>query len=1098
MKKLQVLLVEDNPADAALVLHELTSAGFTPEWSRVQTEADFLAALEKMPDIILSDYSMPQFSGLRALELLNASGLDIPLILISGTVGEDVAVEAMRLGAVDYLLKDRTVRLPSAVKRALKEKQSGRTQSGRRENQSPVPRAPALARGHAGPRRPRPGAQKRGQRAPAAGRKTSALFCRVITERKYPVTKPTPTKEETERLATLRNYGVLDTAPEKDSDDLVALAAHICDAPIALITFVDENRQWFKASFGLAVKETSRDVSFCAHAIHQPELFIVPDATKDERFADNPLVTGEPGIRFYAGSPLVAPDGQVLGTLCVMDRQPRQLTAAQKQALAVLSRHVTARLELRRQTREMTRANNALLGILEDARLAETALRESEELNRGVLNSMLAHIAVLDRDGNIIAVNDAWRQFARENSGNQQELLARTEVGTNYLEVCCASRGKFSEEAKAAHDGLSAVLRGEKNDFMLEYPCHGNGVKRWFLLSATPLKTKTGGAAVSHLDISERKLGEERIKHLNRVYSVLSDINQTIVREKDSQTMFEAACRITVDKGGFQMAWIGLVDAESQMVKPVARAGKVEDYLEKLNIVIRESSQGDGPTAIATKTGAHCICNDIEHDPMMARWQVAALHLGYRSSAAFPLVLRNQVVGTFNLYAGEAGFFNAEELRLLDELATDISFALEVHDHECQRQQAEQDLRVSEERFRQVVENIQEVFWITDPAKSQMLYISPAYETVWGRTCASLYKSPGTWFEAIHPNDRPRISQAAETKQVRGEYDEIYRILRPDGAARWIRDRAFPIRNAAGEIHRIVGVAEDITERKVAEQLTHRSQRLESIGTLAGGVAHDLNNALAPIMMGVEMLKLEYPKESETLEMFEACAKRGADLVRQLLSFAKGAEGEHVVLPPARLVRNLEKIMKGSFPKNIQLVVRCDPKLPTILGDPTQLDQVLLNLCVNARDAMPHGGTLSLEAERVKIDAAYASSIPDAKPGSYVVLRVRDTGMGIPPEIIDRIFDPFFTTKAPDKGTGLGLSTVMGIVKGHGGFLQVHSQPGKGATFAAYLPTNGASGNTEHIAKPRTAFRGQEELILFVDDEATVREIARGVLRRLN
>ena len=858
-KTLQLLIVEDNPADAELVLRELTRAGFAPQWSRVETEADYLAALKKAPDIILSDYSLPQFSGLRALELLQASGRDIPLILFSGTVGEDVAVEAMRLGAVDYLLKDRTVKLPSAVERALKEKQ-------------------------------------------------------------------------------LR----------------------------------DERRQ------------------------------------------------------------------------------------------------------------------------------AAEALRESEKLNRGVLNSMLAHIAVLDRDGNIIAVNDAWRQFARENVGDHPGFLARTEVGSNYLEVCRASRGEFSKEAKPALDGLQAVLRGEKNDFMLEYPCHGNGVKRWFLLSATPLKTKHGGAAVSHLDISERKLAEERIKHLNRVYSVLSDINQTIVREQDAQTMFEAACRIAVEKGGFHMAWIGLMDPASRLVKPAAWAGKFDDYLEKLDIVIRESSQDDGPTATAIKTRAHCACNDIEHDPMMARWRAAALHLGYRSSASFPLVVRDQVVGTFNFYSGEPGFFNAEELRLLDELALDISFALGVHEHERQRQRAEQNLRVSEERFRQVVENIREVFWITDPAKRQMLYISPAYETVWGRTCASLYESPGTWLDAIHPDDRQRVLQAAETKQTRGEYDEIYRILRPDGVVRWIRDHAFPIRNAAGEVHRIVGVAEDITARKNAEHIAHRSQRLEAIGTLAGGVAHDLNNALAPIMMGVEMLKMEYPRESPTLDVFQACAKRGADLVRQLLSFAKGAEGEHVALQPARLVRDLEKMMKGSFPKNIQLVVQCDPKLPMILGDATQLDQVLLNLCVNARDAMPNGGTLTLEAERVKMDAAYASSIPDARPGNYVVLRVRDTGTGIPPEIIDRIFDPFFTTKAPDQGTGLGLSTVMGIVKGHGGFLQVYSQPGQGATFAAFLPADGAGSDTEHLAKPSPAFRGQEELILFVDDEAALRKVAQAVLRRLN
>ena len=194
----------------------------------------------------------------------------------------------------------------------------------------------------------------------------------------------------------------------------------------------------------------------------------------------------------------------------------------------------------------------------------------------------------------------------------------------------------------------------------------------------------------------------------------------------------------------------------------------------------------------------------------------------------------------------------------------------------------------------------------------------------------------------------------------------------------------------------------------------------------------------------------------------------------------------------------MEHLLKGSFPKNIQLVVNYDSELLMVRGDATQLHQVLLNLCVNARDAMPHGGTLTLEAQHMEMDAEYASSMPDAKPGKYLVLRVRDTGTGIPPEILDRIFDPFFTTKGPDKGTGLGLSTVMGIVKGHGGFLQVSSPPGQGSTFTAYLPAADAGSDTELVTKAAMEFRGQGETILLVDDEAAVRQVARAVLQRLN
>jgi PAS domain S-box-containing protein len=308
------------------------------------------------------------------------------------------------------------------------------------------------------------------------------------------------------------------------------------------------------------------------------------------------------------------------------------------------------------------------------------------------------------------------------------------------------------------------------------------------------------------------------------------------------------------------------------------------------------------------------------------------------------------------------------------------------------------------------------------------------------------------------------------------------------------------------EILRVIGQrvamemerGKNLAERKNMERLALRSQRLEAMGTLSGGVAHDLNNALAPIMMGVELLRMRYPEESKIVDLFETSAKRGAEMVRQLLTFAKGAEGERVGLQPGHLIKELENLMTGSFPKNIQLVVKCAPELPTVLGDATQLHQILLNLCVNARDAMPNGGTLTLEAQHAEVDAAFASSVPDARPGQYLALRVQDTGTGIPQEIIDRIFDPFFTTKSPDKGTGLGLSTVLGIVKSHGGFLQVASQPGQGSTFTAYLPAADADSDTERAATAAVEFRGVGETILFVDDEAGVREVACAVLQRLN
>ncbi len=290
----------------------------------------------------------------------------------------------------------------------------------------------------------------------------------------------------------------------------------------------------------------------------------------------------------------------------------------------------------------------------------------------------------------------------------------------------------------------------------------------------------------------------------------------------------------------------------------------------------------------------------------------------------------------------------------------------------------------------------------------------------------------------------------------------------------------------------------DITERKRVERQMLRTQRLESLGTLAGGVAHDLNNALAPILMTVELLRMEYPDATKLIDMVETSAKRGADMVRQLLTFAKGVEGARLLIQPQHLLKEMEKIIRGTFPKSISLQTNYAKGLRTILGDNTQLHQVLLNLCVNARDAMPNGGTLTLEAENVEIDAAYASSVPEAVPGSYVVWRVTDTGTGIPPEVVERIFEPFFSTKGPDKGTGLGLSTVMGIIKSHGGFIRVYSVPGQGTTFTIYLPADGGNTAAVTVEKQPDAFRGNGEYILVADDEPVVRQAARAVLTALN
>jgi two-component system cell cycle sensor histidine kinase/response regulator CckA len=413
------------------------------------------------------------------------------------------------------------------------------------------------------------------------------------------------------------------------------------------------------------------------------------------------------------------------------------------------------------------------------------------------------------------------------------------------------------------------------------------------------------------------------------------------------------------------------------------------------------------------------------------------------------------------------------------------------------RKQARMALRESEERFRQLAESIQDVFWLTDLGKNQILYVSPGYQTIWGRSCNELYLYPGTWIEAVHPEDRERILQAATTKQMNGDYDEEYRIVRPDGSVRWIRDRAYPVANTAGEIDRVAGVARDITEQKELEARCLRAQRMESIGTLASGVAHDLNNILAPIMMSIPLLRNEMSAErrERIIAAIEKSVERGAEIVKQVLTFSRGARTEKGPLQVGDLIKEVTSFLRETFPRQIAIETSLTPDLWPVIGDATQLHQVLLNLCVNARDAMPDGGRLSLKATNLDLDANLAIMLPEATPGRHVLLEVSDTGAGMAPGLVQRIFEPFFTTKSGTQGTGLGLSMVNGITKSHGGFLKVVTHPGKGSTFQVYLPAAPEQdGMTAVTAAHEDIPPGHGELILVVDDEANVRNAARVAL----
>lgn len=346
--------------------------------------------------------------------------------------------------------------------------------------------------------------------------------------------------------------------------------------------------------------------------------------------------------------------------------------------------------------------------------------------------------------------------------------------------------------------------------------------------------------------------------------------------------------------------------------------------------------------------------------------------------------------------------------------------------------------------------------------------------------------------------DTSAMLAAMAVVQAEGHWSgELAQVTRT-GEQVWAFCRWTLVPGEAGQADTVLCINSDITERRRLEQQFLRAQRLESIGTVAGGIAHDLNNLLAPITMSIGLLREggRDPDQLEIIRTIETSARRGADMVRQVLAFARGVEGDRVVVQVGDLIRDVARIAEDTFLKTIEIRTQAPASLWPLTGDATQLHQVLLNLCVNARDAMPSGGVLTISATNAAVDEPFSAYPVEGAPGRYVVVTVSDTGSGMPPEVRDRIFEPFYTTKGQVEGTGLGLSTSLAIVQSHGGRITVSSEPGLGSSFRVYLPARAEEpGQPAQQAKPRLR-HGRGELVLVVDDEPAIRQITRRALER--
>ncbi len=422
--------------------------------------------------------------------------------------------------------------------------------------------------------------------------------------------------------------------------------------------------------------------------------------------------------------------------------------------------------------------------------------------------------------------------------------------------------------------------------------------------------------------------------------------------------------------------------------------------------------------------------------------------------------------------------------------------------------QAEMTLRQSEQEFQTLLASITDYVWSADIVDGQVVYryYSPVVERITGYPPDHFMSGVDAWLNIIHPEDRPQTERML-AQELQGEVvTHEYRIIRPDGQVRWLSNTTSPTLDQAGKVVRLDGVVSDITKRKQAEEMRstleeqlYQAQKMEAIGNLAGGIAHDFNNMLTAIMgytgLAMEALPPDHPVRSD-IQGIQKTAQRAADLTRQLLAFARRQIIEPTILNLNELILNVDKMLRRLISEDIELVILLAPNLGRVKVDPSQIEQILINLVINARDAMPHGGKLTIETANVTVDQDDAQRHTGMPPGQYVRLTVSDNGMGMTEEVKAHLFEPFFTTKEVNKGTGLGLATCFGIIKQNEGHIQVHSNPDQGTTFKIYLPCVPETG--EPLFQPGEVDdlpRGTETILL-VEDEVAVRDLASRVLHQ--
>jgi PAS domain S-box-containing protein len=863
-------------------------------------------------------------------------------------------------------------------------------------------------------------------------------------------------ENEVGRLAALHGLNILDTPAEPAYDELATLAAYICQTPIAQISLVDENRQWFKSSIGWTAGETPRDVAFCAHAILQADLLVVPDARTDERFATNPLVTSPPRIRFYAGAPLITTEGHALGSLCVLDHKPRELTAEQVSALRALSHQVVAQLRLHQQLVDQARVNSALAQANESLRAAishvqrsEKALRESEQ-----------QLALAMR----VARQGPWEADLVAKRLTLSKQIFGLPGESRPIDMDEFTGLVHPDDVASRAAALDDILAGRTNQYKAEYRMRDRS-GRWVWVyscgqviehDASGRPTRMIGMA---LDVTERKRAEEALRESERLlHSILGQLPGLAYRclVDDHWTALFAAGQFRPTAG---------IDAEDLV------AGRVHygDILHPDDI-------------------GYCVQTVAE--ALARRAPFENEHRIFDRAGRVKWILSR----------GRGIFAEDGSLRFVEGLNIDIT----------EQKRAEEELRQANERLALAVRGSGVGIWENDMAGG-------SYRT--GRVhCTNIQEQlgyPATEaainYEAaaapIHPDDRGRVEQAlrAYLAGETPEYSVEFRARHRDGSYRWILSRGVMVRDSAGRTVRFAGTRIDITERKAAEDALRQAMAEAEAASRAKSeflahVSHEIRTPLNALL-GMNELALDTPltaQQRKYLTVMQSAAEALLDVINDLLDFSRIEAGRLELDRTEFSLRvcvhdTLRSLALRAHRKELELVCRISPDIPDVfVGDAGRLRQVLTNLVSNAIK-FTAAGEVVVEVTALAKDSEPEPAAPldPASPPFPLHFSVRDTGIGIPRDKQQKIFEAFEQADSSMTrrfgGTGLGLSIASQLVGLMGGGISVESEPGLGSTFHFTVRCHLPLLHPGHV-RPLAPAALHALPVLIVDDNATSRQ----------